>query len=198
MAPDPRTSKRRIEPEPYQRYRAPLQQRWRPVILARDRQRCRACKGRNPLEVAHVTDAVAFVRAAGGLARGVTFSYRWDNLVTLCCACHGLSHSSRWRAEDLPRRQRVFDLFETLRRLRGWSSPFAVLPPAMVPSHLRPARSFHDLLRVSPLIPFPTFSRYAADGGLVFCDQETPARQVGIWDAPDQPAAVPVPAGAPA
>ncbi|MES2153896.1 MAG: HNH endonuclease signature motif containing protein [bacterium] len=158
-------------PEPYQRYRQPLQAKWRPFILERDKRRCRVCGGRDDLEMAHITDAVAFVRAAGS-HRGVTFSYRWDNLMTLCDGCHAVSHSHRWRAEDVPRREAVAALQEQLRGLRGWSSPFAVLPPALVPPAMAPRRSFHDTIRLSPLLPFPTFARYAADGGLVFGDAE--------------------------
>jgi hypothetical protein len=146
--------------EPYQRYRQPLQAKWRPHILERDA-------------------ASAFVRAAGS-HRGVTFSYRWDNLVTLCEGCHKASHSQRWRLADLPRRQAVIDLQERLRHVRGWASPFAVLPPALVPPALGPRRSFHDTLRVSPLVPFPTFARYAADGGLLFADEEARPAQARL------------------
>jgi hypothetical protein len=158
--------------EPYQRYRAPLQARWRPLILERDRGKCKACGSREDPEAAHITDAVAFVRAAGH-HRGVTFSYRWDNLVTLCGACHKASHAYRaLEDEDARRRAKVEALFLKLRRLRGWTTPFAVLPPALVPPDLRPLRSFHDTMRVSPLVPFPTFAKYASDGGLVFADEE--------------------------
>lgn len=177
----PRT---RREPEPYQRYRAPLQQKWRPSILARDRHRCRACGSKDAPEVAHITDAAAFVRAAGRVARAVTFSYRWDNLVTLCQACHRASHVFRVKDEDLPRRQAVQDLWARLRKLRGWSSPYAVLPPDMVPEALRPQRSFHDVMRLSPLVPFPTFAKYAADGGMVFGDEERGATQVRLAALP--------------
>lgn len=185
---------RRLPPEPYQAYRAPLQAKWRPHILARDGYRCRACGFRPTLprtkaeqaalaeseeqgslaqlEVAHITDAVAFVRAAGH-HRAVTFSYRWDNLMTLCAECHGVSHARRWRKEDVERRSRVFEVQEALRKVRGWSSPFAVLPPDLVPPDMAPLRSFHDTMRVSPLVPFPTFTKYAADGGLIFQDEET-------------------------
>lgn len=179
---------RRLPPEPYQKCRAPLQAKWRPHILARDGFRCRACgfrptlprtkaeqveaaTGMAQLEVAHITDAVAFVRAAGH-HRAVTFSYRWDNLMTLCEECHGVSHSRRWKKEDVERRQRVFEVQESLRKVRGWASPFAVLPPDLVPPGMAPLRSFHDTMRVSPLVPFPTFTKYAADGGLIFQDEE--------------------------
>src|SRR4029077_1431715 len=91
----------------------------------------------------------------------------------LCCACHRASHLHRVEESDVARRSKVEALFEKLRRLRGWSTPFAVLPPALVPPDLRPLRSFHDTMRVSPLVPFPTFAKYAADGGLVFGDAET-------------------------
>jgi hypothetical protein len=155
----------------YQKYRAPLQQKWRPLILARDRNKCRVCGGKDGLEMAHLTDAVAFVRAAG-TRHGVTFSYRWDNLLTLCDACHATSHSHRWGTEEVELRMRIQRLQEELRRLRGWSSPFAVLPPSLVPPEVRPARSFHDVLRITPMLPFPTYAKYAADGGLVFGDQE--------------------------
>lgn len=175
-----RPNVQRNPPEPYQRYRAPLQAKWRPLILARDRNRCKACRSPEEPEAAHITDAVAFVRAAGH-HRAVTFSYRWDNLVTLCAACHKASHSDRMLTmgeEDAARRAKVETLFAQLRRLRGWSTPFAVLPPALVPPDLRPRRSFHDTMRVSPLVPFPTFAKYASDGGLVFADEEArPAQQ---------------------
>jgi hypothetical protein len=162
---------RRPPPEPYQKYRAPLQAKWRPHILARDAHKCRACGAKEALEVAHITDAVAFVRAAGH-HRAVTFSYRWDNLMTLCEGCHAVSHARRWKKEDVERRQRVFEVQESLRKVRGWVSPFAVLPPNLVPPGMAPFRSFHDTMRVSPLVPFPTFTKYAADGGLIFQDEE--------------------------
>jgi 5-methylcytosine-specific restriction endonuclease McrA len=155
----------------YQSYRQPLQQKWRPLILARDRSKCRVCGAKEDLEMAHLTDAVAFVRAAGS-RHGVTFSYRWDNLLTLCGTCHGTSHSHRWGRDEVELRSRIQALQEELRRLRGWSSPFAVLPPTLVPPEVRPARTFHDVLRITPMLPFPTFAKYAADGGLVFGDQE--------------------------
>lgn len=172
------------DPEPYQKYRAPLQQRWRPLILERDGGRCRNCKngakkGDDPLDMAHITDAVAFVRAAGD-HRGVTFSYRWDNLYMLCKACHRASHRFKLTEEEQEVRWQVFQLEAELRRLRGWSSPYAVLPPHMVPERMRPRRSFHDVMRLSPLVPFPTFARYAADGGLVFDDAEAPDRQTTL------------------
>lgn len=200
----------RHDPEPYQRYRAPLQAKWRPTILERDRYRCRACgwrpklprtkaaqealanaDGIEALEVAHITDAVAFVRAAGH-HRAVTFSYRWDNLVTLCGPCHRASHAHRVTEELLPRRQKVELLWEQLRKVRGWSSPFAALPPSMVPPALRPARSFHDVMRLSPLVPFPTFAKYASDGGLVFGDEEAlPGQRTLATLAPPIPALTP-------
>ncbi|MHB8634105.1 MAG: HNH endonuclease [Thermoplasmatota archaeon] len=178
-------------PEPYQKFRAPLQAKWRPLIIARDGNRCRSCRRRSPdgegLDMAHITDAVAFVRA-GGHHRAVTFSYRWDNLVTLCTECHRASHAFRLDEKTMPRKERVGTLFAKLRRLRGWSTPFAALPPALVPPALRPARSFHDVLRVSPLLPFPTFARYAADGGLAFGDQEAGPSQARLCDpAPGRP-----------
>lgn len=178
----PRT---RREPEPYQRYRAPLQARWRPVVLERDRHRCRNCGARDgdaQLHVAHITDAKAFVRAAAD-HRAVTFSYRWDNLYTLCARCHGASHRFRLSEEDQERRWQVHHLEENLRRLRGWSSPYAVLPPSMVPERARPRRSFHDVIRISPLFPFPTYSTYAADGGMVFGDDEQRPAQVRLGGA---------------
>jgi len=174
-----RPNVQRNPPEPYQRYRAPLQSKWRPLILARDRNKCKACGSKEDPEVAHITDAVAFVRAAGH-HRAVTFSYRWDNLVTLCCACHRASHLHRVTEDDVARRARVEKLHEKLRRLRGWSTPFAVLPPALVPADLRPLRSFHDMMRVSPLVPFPTFAKYAADGGLVFGNEEARPSQAKL------------------
>jgi hypothetical protein len=63
-------------------------------------------------------------------------------------------------------------MWEQLRKVRGWSSPFAVLPPELVPVEMRPRRSFHDTMRLSPLLPFPTFAKYASEGGLVFEDEE--------------------------
>ncbi len=126
--------------------------------------------------MAHITDAVAFARAAG-VKEAVTFSYRWDNLYILCHDCHKASHRFRLNEDDQERRWQVGQLEADLRRLRGWSSPFAVLPPAMVPERIRPRRSFHDVLRVSPLVPFPTYKRYAADGGLIYGDEEAPLVQ---------------------
>ncbi|MCA1820063.1 MAG: HNH endonuclease [Halobacteriales archaeon] len=177
----------RRTPAEYQRYRAPLQAKWRPPIVARDRGKCKACGSKDEPEVAHITDAVAFVRAAGH-HRGVTFSYRWDNLVTLCSACHRASHSDRLLGldeDEAARRAKVEALFVKLRRLRGWSTPFAVLPPALVPPDLRPLRSFHDTMRVSPLVPFPTFAKYASDGGLVFGDEEARPAQRVLAQVPD-------------
>ncbi len=171
------------EPEPYQKYRAPLQARWRPAILDRDGHRCRNCKAsvtkRTPdvtLDVAHITDAKAFVRAAGD-HRAVTFSYRWDNLYTLCHTCHVASHRFKLREEDQARRWQVDRLEAELRKLRGWSSPYAVLPPHLVPPKLRPRRSFHDVMRISPLVPFVTYTKYVSDGGVVFQDEEAPPGQ---------------------
>ncbi len=165
------------DPEPYQAYRAPLQAKWRPAIMDRDGGRCRNCKARPTkrtpdvqLDMAHITDAVAFVRAAGDHT-AVTFSYRWDNLYMLCHDCHAASHRFKLDGEMQERRWQVQQLETNLRRLRGWSSPYAVLPPHMLPEKLRPARSFHDVMRLSPLLPFPTFSKYASDGGVVFADQ---------------------------
>ncbi len=171
------------DPEPYQKYRAPLQAKWRPLILDRDKSRCRNCKAsvtkRTPdvqLDMAHITDAVSFVRAAGD-HRAVTFSYRWDNLYMLCHTCHVASHRFKLDEEMQERRWQVDRLEQQLRKLRGWSSPYAVIPPELLPPKLRPARSFHDVMRISPLVPFPTFGTYAADGGLVFGDEETGAVQ---------------------
>jgi hypothetical protein len=162
--------------EPYQEYRSRLQARWRPHILARDRSRCRACGSKEDLEMAHLTDCVAFARAVGR-KEGVTFSFRWDNLVTLCAVCHALSHAHRVHRDELDRRVHILRFLESLRKLRGWHSPYAVLPPELVPEKLRPFRSFHDCIRLTPLVPFPTFARYAADGGLVFEDLEAPPQQ---------------------
>jgi hypothetical protein len=172
----------RRTPEPYQRYRAPLQAKWRPFILERDRHRCRVCGAKEELEMAHITDAVAFVRAAGH-HRAVTFSYRWDNLMMLCAECHGASHAFRVTEAIAGRREKVATMQAQLRRLRGWSTPFAVLPPELVPPEMRPRRSFHDTLRLSPLVPFPTFAKYVSDGGLVFGDQEAKPAQTALPDA---------------
>jgi len=180
------TRLRRREPEPYQRYRAPLQAKWRPIILERDGHRCRNCTAREDPQVAHVTDAVAFVRAAGH-HRGVTFSYRWDNLYTLCGPCHRASHRFRVTDEEREVKRQVQRLESSLRRLRGWSSPYAVLPPALVPERLRPRRSFHDVLRITPLVPFATYTRYAADGGLIFKDEEEPPHQTLLEPAAGRP-----------
>ncbi len=116
--------------------------------------------------MAHITDAVAFVRAAGDHT-AVTFSYRWDNLYMLCHTCHAASHRFKLDEEMQERRWQVQKLEAELRRLRGWSSPYAVIPPHMLPERLRPARSFHDVMRISPLVPFATYAKYASDGGAV-------------------------------
>src|SRR5688572_10155784 len=179
--------RRRMAREPYQEYRSRLQARWRPHILARGRSRCRACGSREDLEMAHLTDCVAFARAVGR-KEGVTFSFRWDNLVTLCAECHGLSHAHRVHRDELEKRLHILRFLEKLRKLRGWHSPYAVLPPELVPEKLRPFRSFHDCIRLTPLVPFPTFARYAADGGLVFQDMEAaPAQRKLIDPAADLP-----------
>lgn len=187
-------ARRRMSREPFQEYRSRLQQRWRPHILARDRGRCRVCASREDLEMAHLTDCIAFVRATGR-KEGVTFSFRWDNLVTLCAVCHGLSHARRVHREEVERRLRILRFLESLRKLRGWHSPYAVLPPEQVPPKLRPFRSFHDCIRLTPLVPFPTFARYAADGGLVFQDLEAPPGQAKLGvvekDAEPDPLALP-------
>ncbi len=167
----------RPEPEPYQDYRQPLQARWRPFILDRDKGKCRSCgvtekKAGEPLHMAHITDCSAFVKAAG-TKEAVTFSFRWDNLMMLCAECHRASHRYKWNDDELERRLAVSDLEADLRRLRGWSSPFAVLPPHMVPKGHKLTASFHDRLRISPLVPFPTFPKYAADGGIVWRNKET-------------------------
>lgn len=122
--------------------------------------------------MAHITDAASFVKAAGS-KEAVTFSYRWDNLMMLCASCHRASHRHRWDDDELERRRRVDALEEDLRRVRGWSSPFAVLPPSMVPPGMRLNASFHDRLRISPLVPFPTFPKYVADGGILWRDEES-------------------------
>lgn len=163
--------RRRISREPYQEYRSRMQQRWRPHILARDKERCRVCESKEDPEMAHITDCVAFSRAVGR-KEGVTFSFRWDNLVTLCAVCHEVSHAHRLAPDEVELRQKVQRFLERLRKLRGWHSPYAVLPPQLVPERLKPARSFHDSIRLTPLVPFPTYARYAADGGLVFHDVE--------------------------
>jgi hypothetical protein len=176
-----------------QRYRAPLQAKWRPAILERDGHRCRNCRRKGSeteLHVAHITDAAAFVRA-GGTARCVTFSYRWDNLYTLCVDCHRASHRFRLEAAAQEVRWQVDELERSLRRLRGWSSPYAVLPPHLVPARLRPRRSFHDVLRITPLVPFATYARYAADGGLMFSDEEAPPEQA-LLEPPLRPAPAPL------
>ncbi|MEK6976387.1 MAG: hypothetical protein AABY18_08605 [Candidatus Thermoplasmatota archaeon] len=150
--------------------------------------------------MAHLTDCVAFARAVGR-KEGVTFSFRWDNLVTLCAECHGLSHANRVHRDELEKRLHILRFLEGLRKLRGWHSPYAVLPPGLVPEQLRPFRSFHDCIRLTPLVPFPTFARYAADGGLVFEDLERAPQQSKLpWDLqgvqPDPmalPPAVPTP-----
>jgi hypothetical protein len=165
-----------------------MQQRWRPHILERDRRRCRACGGKEDLEMAHVTDCVAFSRAVGR-KEGVTFSFRWDNLVMLCALCHAASSAPSPSAEELERKQRVLDFLARIRKVRGWSSPYAVLPPELVPAGLRPARSFHDVMRLTPLVPFPTFARYAADGGIVFTDAEAGPHQAVLPRTPLPPAA---------
>ena len=183
--------RRRMSREPYQDYRQRLQQRWRPHILQRDRNRCRVCGTKEDLEMAHLTDCVAFVRATGR-KEGVTFSFRWDNLVTLCAVCHGLSHAHKVHREELERRVHILRFLESLRKLRGWHSPYAVLPPEQVPEKLRPFRSFHDCIRLTPLVPFPTFARYAADGGLVFQDLEAKPQQRKLLDSEDGPAPDPL------
>lgn len=189
--------RRRREPEPYQRYRQPLQQKWRPLILARDHHRCRNCGAKGAgedspsghaadgveLHMAHITDCAVFVKAAGD-HRAVTFSFRWDNLYTLCRDCHMLSHRFRVPHDDLERRLDIQNLERRLRLARGWTSPYAVLPPEMVPPRCRPDRSFHDCLRISPLVPFPTLGTYFADGGPIFRDEEA-ARWQATLDTAD-------------
>jgi hypothetical protein len=146
--------------------------------------------------MAHLTDCIAFVRATGR-KEGVTFSFRWDNLVTLCAVCHGLSHARRVHREEVGRRLRILRFLESLRKLRGWHSPYAVLPPEQVPPKLRPFRSFHDCIRLTPLVPFPTFARYAADGGLVFQDLEAPPGQSKLGLVAEEPASEPDPLALP-
>lgn len=129
--------------------------------------------------MAHITDCVAFSRAVGR-KEGVTFSFRWDNLVTLCAVCHEVSHAQRLAPEEVELRLKVHRFLERLRKLRGWHTPYAVLPPNLVPEKLRPFRSFHDSIRLTPLVPFPTYARYAADGGLVFEDCEVAPKQTRL------------------
>lgn len=177
MRPRPRLDQRQPH-EPYQDYRQPLQAKWRPLILERDKK-CRVCGDRGkdePLHMAHITDAKYFVKLAKN-KEAVTFSYRWDNLYMLCGPCHRISHKFRPAPEELPRRAEVESMEESLRKLRGWSTAAAVLPPSLVPERLRPRKSFHDTMRITPLVPFPTFAKYAGDGGIVFRDMEAPPLQ---------------------
>ena len=176
-------ARKRMSREPYQEYRQRMQQRWRPHILERDRNKCRHCGSREDLEMAHITDCSAFSRAVGR-KEGVTFSFRWDNLVTLCAICHHVSHAFKLSPDELERRVHIQRFLESLRKLRGWHSPYAVLPPELVPEKLRPHRSFHDMMRLTPLVPFPTFARYASDGGMVFRDLEAAPGQTRLAEDP--------------
>jgi 5-methylcytosine-specific restriction endonuclease McrA len=172
-----RLNQRRAHEE-YQNYRQPMQAKWRPLILERDKK-CRVCgdQGKDePLHMAHITDARYFVKLAKN-KEAVTFSYRWDNLYMLCARCHRISHKFRPSPDELPRREEVENMEESLRKLRGWSTAAAALPPGLVPERMRPRKSFHDNMRITPLVPFPTFAKYAGDGGIVFRDEEAPPLQ---------------------
>ena len=78
----------------YRERKARLQAEWRERIFKRDENRCRAC-GRvgspETLHLAHITSALAFVRYTG-VVDAMDQSYRDDNLVTLCSACHKFQH----------------------------------------------------------------------------------------------------------
>lgn len=127
-----------------------LRSKWRLRVLNRD-VICRACGFDNPpdpkaVHVAHVTPMSEF-RAVFGRAEGTKRSYREDNLVLLCIACHAAQESaasghvqvldgtvSEWLRErhpgdsaekvlDYPRRLgMVRKLFDEIRAQRGWSS----------------------------------------------------------------------------
>ncbi len=71
-----------------------LQRERRDRIFERDGYTCKSC-GRTgsseTLHLAHITTALAFVRHAAALD-AMDLSYRDDNLVTLCGACHKFQH----------------------------------------------------------------------------------------------------------
>jgi 5-methylcytosine-specific restriction endonuclease McrA len=83
-----------------------LRVKWRKLVLARDGETCMACAPDFPLpfegvQVAHVTPMREF-RAALGIVAGTVASYRDDNLVLLCVACHAAQESAHAGALQIP------------------------------------------------------------------------------------------------
>lgn len=118
----------------YGRRKKALQERWREDIFERDGFRCISCGSEDSLDLAHVTSVTAFVRATFVL-EAMDYSYRDDNLVTLCRHCHDVQHGSR---RDPDTRRALWRLERRLKKERGWSavkdlarkSAIADLPPA--------------------------------------------------------------------
>lgn len=98
---------------------------WRPIILSRDQFCCRACQRTEKLQLAHISPCLSFVKIYG--VQGIEFSFRDDNLITLCDACHK-AHHRFLNGEHLDSRTRsraiiVGKIFNTAVKTRGWGHP---------------------------------------------------------------------------
>jgi len=68
--------------------------KWKKIIFERDKYKCRICGSNYKLNLAHITDKKILINKLGGRT-GIPFSYRYDNLVTLCKDCHNAYHRSK-------------------------------------------------------------------------------------------------------
>lgn len=78
----------------YQQLKQKMYRRWRSRIFERDGFKCRCCGSTYKLTLAHITDIAFFIRKLG-FRVGVPWSFRYDNLVTLCWDCHNPYHRSK-------------------------------------------------------------------------------------------------------
>lgn len=77
--------------------------RWRQRIFLRDGGRCLACGATSSLELAHVTPTRDFLDEGSDASIAVQASYRNDNLLTLCRACHVCYDSGELQSDPDPR-----------------------------------------------------------------------------------------------
>jgi len=77
------------------------------------------------LECAHITDTYDYVDRYG--YKGIKWSFRWDNLVTLCHDCHSPYHRSKRgfsvSDEKFSKVREVNKLFTELRQKREERNP---------------------------------------------------------------------------
>lgn len=100
----------------YRERKAELQEAWRERIFERDEFQCQVCEEKGTpetLHLAHVTTALAFVKATGRLD-GMDLSYREDNLLTVCPGCHKVQHKEIDRLWN-PRLGELLDEQDSLR-----------------------------------------------------------------------------------